>query len=79
MKIKSKTAAGSRRLLFFFLCFVIFLFRIYIPDIILVCFAGKDILYCFKGSTHTVVDIIIPVLTVTSDTEQVGDGIQIFT
>lgn len=55
-------------LMVFFLC-------IDIPDIVLILFATQDILDGFKGRTHGMVYIVIAVLTVTSHTVEIVDGL----
>ena len=56
---------------------MIFFFGIYVPDIILCFFTGKNIIYGFKRCTHGMVDIIISVLTVSSHTIKVRNAVKI--
>ena len=56
---------------------MVFLFRIDIPDIILILNTADDIFDRFKGRHHGVVYIVVAVLSVPADAVKVIDGFQI--
>ena len=55
---------------------MVFFFRVDIPDIGLVSLSGENILHCLKRSYHGVIDIVVPMLSITSYTVQIRNGIQ---
>ena len=59
------------------LFFMIFFFRIDAPDVVLRLDAVYDILDGLKGSDHGMIDIVVAVLSVTSDAVQIVDGFQV--
>ena len=56
--------------------FVIFFFRIDVPDVGAVADTVYDVVYDLERGAHRMVDVVVTVLTVSADTVEVVDAVE---